>query len=95
MRSAALRIAAHARDPSFANLGGEHRAKPVPPEADGLMADADPTLRQEILDIAQGQRVSQYIITTRRITFGELLNIGSACSLSEPTHEPAIASHLL
>ena len=53
-----LRIAAHVRDPPLADLGGEHRAKPVPPEPHGLMADVDPALRQEILDIAQRQRVS-------------------------------------
>src|SRR5580692_2220967 len=51
-------IAAHVRDPPLADLGGDHRAKPVPPEPHGLMADVDPALRQEILDIAQRQRVS-------------------------------------
>ena len=50
---AALRIAVHVRDASLTNLGGEHRAKPVPPEPDGLVADVDPALGQQILDIAQ------------------------------------------
>src|SRR5208337_3333324 len=31
---------------------------PVPPKPDGLIADVDPTLGQEILDVAQRQRVS-------------------------------------
>src|SRR5208282_6104268 len=55
---APLRIVAHARDAPFADLGSEHWTKPVPPQADGLVAYVDATLRQEILDIAQRQRVS-------------------------------------
>ena len=53
-----LRIAAHVRDASLTDLGGEHRAKPVPPKPDGLVADVDPALGQQILDVAQRQRVS-------------------------------------
>ena len=53
-----LRIARHVRDASLTNLGGEHRAKPVPPEPDGLVADVDPALGQEILDVAKRQRES-------------------------------------
>jgi hypothetical protein len=48
-----LRIAAHMRHASLADLGGEHWAKPVPPEPDGLVADVDPALGQQILDVAQ------------------------------------------
>jgi hypothetical protein len=55
---APLRIAPHVRDASLPNLGGEHRTKPVPPEPDGLVADVDPALGQQILDVAQRQRVS-------------------------------------
>ena len=50
---APLRIAAHMRDASLADLDGEHWAKPVPPEPDGLMADVDPALGHQILDVAQ------------------------------------------
>src|SRR5271157_1941702 len=53
-----LRIAAHVRHPLLSDLSGEHRAKPVPPKPDRLMADVDPALGQEILDVAQRQRVS-------------------------------------
>src|SRR5437667_1800229 len=53
-----LNIAAHVRDAPLANLGGEHWTKPVPPEPDGLIADVDPALGQEILDVAQRQRES-------------------------------------
>jgi hypothetical protein len=45
------------RDPLLANLGGERRPKPIPPETYGLLADADPALGQEILYIPQRQRV--------------------------------------
>src|SRR5271156_6507577 len=55
---APLRIAAHVPDASLTNLGGEHRAKPVPPEPHSLVADVDSALDQQILDVAQRQRVS-------------------------------------
>ena len=55
---APLRMDAHLRDAPPADLGGEHRAEPVPPEPDGLVADVDPALGQQILDVAQRQRVS-------------------------------------
>jgi hypothetical protein len=67
---APLRIAAHVRDASLADLGNEHRAKPIPPEPDGLVADVDSALGRQILDVVQ--RLT-YIITTRRMTSGELL----------------------
>jgi hypothetical protein len=57
-----MRIAAHVRDASLANLGGEHRAKSVPTEPDGLVA------------FRSDNGYLTYIITTRRMTFGELLN---------------------
>jgi hypothetical protein len=44
--------------PFAPNLGGEHRAKSVPPEPDCLVADVDPTLDQQILDVPQRQRKS-------------------------------------
>jgi hypothetical protein len=50
-----LRIAAHVRDASPTDLGGEHRAKPVPPEPDGLVADVDPALGQQIFDVSKRQ----------------------------------------
>src|SRR5271156_6834183 len=55
---APLRIAAHVRDASIADLRGEHRAKPVPPEPDRLMADVDPAFGQQILDVAQREWIS-------------------------------------
>ncbi len=49
---------AHAVDPLASNLGGKHRAKSVPPEPHGFMADLDAALMQEVLDVAQRQRVA-------------------------------------
>ena len=49
---------AHSLDPFAPDLGGEHRAEPVPPEPHGLMADLDAALVQEVLDVAQRERVS-------------------------------------
>ena len=37
------------------------------------MADIDAALGQQILDVAQRQRDRTYIMTTRRMTSGELL----------------------
>ncbi len=45
------------RYPLLTDLGSEHRAKPVPPKPDCLVADVDPALGQKILDVAQRQRV--------------------------------------
>src|SRR6185437_6258786 len=43
-----------------ASSGSQRRTldRPVPPEPDGLVADVDPALSQEILHVAHGQRVS-------------------------------------
>ena len=57
----------------LANLGGEHWAKPVPPEPDGLMVDVDPALGQRSSTLRSDSGYLTYIITTRRMTSGELL----------------------
>ena len=36
-------------NPPFPDLGGEHRAEPVPPKPHRLMADVDATLMQQVL----------------------------------------------
>ena len=56
---------------AFPDLCGEHRTEPVPPETNGFMADIDATLKQQILNLSQRERM--YIITVRRIISGELL----------------------
>ena len=46
----------HPFGPFPPNLGGEHRAETVPPEAHRLVADIDPALVQTVLDVPQLQR---------------------------------------
>ncbi len=53
------------------DLRGEHRTEPVPPKPHDFVADIDTALEQEIFYLPKRQRI--YIITTRRITSGELL----------------------
>ena len=48
-------VAPHPVDPLLADLGGEHRAEPVPPKPHRLLADVDATLEQQVLDVAQRQ----------------------------------------
>src|SRR5271170_3827769 len=50
--------AAQMRNPLLSDLCREHRAKSVPPKSDSLMADVDPALGQQILNVAQRQWVS-------------------------------------
>jgi len=40
-------------DTALSDLGGEHRTEPKPPKPNGLEADADPKLAQEILHISE------------------------------------------
>ena len=40
------------------DLSGEHRSEPVPPEPHRLVADIDTTLEQQVLDLAQRQRIA-------------------------------------
>jgi hypothetical protein len=70
---APLGIAAHVHDASLANLGGEHRAKPATREPDGLVADVDPALANRSSTLRTDSEYRTYIITTRRMTSGELL----------------------
>jgi hypothetical protein len=49
--------AAQMRNSLLSDLCREHRAKPVPSKSAGLMADVDPELGQEILDVSQRQWV--------------------------------------
>lgn len=52
----AVLTGAPAVDARPANLGGEHRAKPVPPVSYGLVADLETTLVQKVLDVSERQR---------------------------------------
>jgi hypothetical protein len=44
-----LRIPARVRYSLLSDLGSKHRAKPVPPKPDRLMADVDPSLGERII----------------------------------------------
>jgi hypothetical protein len=64
---------AQKRNPVLSDLCRRHRAKPVPPEPDSLMADVDPALGQEKSSTFRSDSgYRTYIIATRRITSGEL-----------------------
>ena len=41
----------------FPDLRGKHRADPVPPKSDRLVADVDATLKQQVLDLARRRRI--------------------------------------
>jgi len=51
-----IRLGMQSVDLIFANLGGEHRAKPVPPEPHGFMADPYAVLMQMICHIPRRER---------------------------------------
>jgi hypothetical protein len=61
------------RNPVLSDLCREHRAKPVPPKSDGLMADVVPRSAKRSSTFRSDSGYRTYIITTRRITSGELL----------------------
>lgn len=48
-----LRKQSHPRRPLASEIGREHRANPVPPEQDRLVADVDAALLQQVLDVSQ------------------------------------------
>jgi hypothetical protein len=50
------------------------------------MTDVDPAHGQEILDVAQRERVLTYIITTRRVTSGELLKYRNGLFMARAYH---------
>ena len=49
--------AAHARDALPTNVAGEQRPKPVPPHPHCLVANVDPSLEQQVLDVPEAERV--------------------------------------
>src|SRR5580700_10218353 len=70
---AQLRIGSHLHDLPLSDLGGEYRPKPVPPNrmVSWLMSIPRSAKRSSTLRSDSGYLT--YIITTRRITSGELL----------------------
>ena len=49
-------MAAHSRYSLAPDIGCEHRTEAIPPEPHRLMADVDPSLEQQVFDIAQRKR---------------------------------------
>ena len=45
-------------NPPLPDLRGKHRTEPVPPEPYRLVADIDTALEQQVLDLAQRQRIT-------------------------------------
>src|SRR5208337_2830204 len=85
-----LGIAAHVRDPLLSDLGGKHRAKPIPPKPDRLMADVDPPLGQGILDVAQGLKLPQPK-TVRKIALTMPVRVLKSMARKEPVAKIAKA----
>ena len=56
--SSPMAKALHPADALSANVAGEQRAEPLPPEPDCLMANIDPALEQQVFDVPQRQRVA-------------------------------------
>jgi hypothetical protein len=52
---APVAIARKVSNPTSSNLACEHRAKTVPPKPHRLVADVDPALEQQVLDVSQAQ----------------------------------------
>ena len=59
----------------FPDLCGEHRAEPVPPEPYRLVADIDTALEQQVLDLAQRQRVPDIHHHREANDFGRTIEI--------------------
>ena len=53
-----MRVSPHRDNTLLSDLGRKHRPEPVPPQPHRFMADVDATLRQQVLDVAQGQWVA-------------------------------------
>jgi hypothetical protein len=48
-----VRVSTNSANPVSSDLGGEHRAKSVPPEPDRFVADLDAALMQEVLHVSK------------------------------------------
>ena len=59
----------------FPDLCGEHRAEPVPPEPYRLVADINTALEQQVLDLAQRQRLPDIHHHREANDFGRTIEI--------------------
>jgi hypothetical protein len=71
------------RNPLLSDLCREHRAEPLPPKSDGLMADVDPALRQEILDVSRRQWVPHVHHCDRTDYFWRAIEISERAAMAQ------------
>jgi hypothetical protein len=74
-------------DASFADLGGEHRGKPVPPEPDVSWLMSIPRFAKRSSAFPSDSGYLTYIITTRRMTSGELLKYRNGLLMARALHD--------
>lgn len=65
--------AAHPAGTLLADIAGEHRPEPIPPQPHCLVADVDPPLEQQVLHVPNDRGKRTYISTTNWITSGDEL----------------------
>jgi hypothetical protein len=68
-----MRKASHPRHPLATDVAREHRTEPLPPVANGFVADIDAPSAEQVFDVPQLSENRTYIITTGRITSGDEL----------------------
>jgi len=74
----------------FPDLRGAHRAEPVSPEPHRLVADIDTALEQQVLDLAQRQRVPDIHHHRQASDFGRTIEIAEWISHpTRPRTDPA------
>jgi hypothetical protein len=83
----ALRIAAQMREASLADFGANIGPNRFPPNR----TDVDPALGSRSSTLRSDSGYLTYIITTRPMTYGELLKYRKGCSWYEATTTPASA----
>jgi hypothetical protein len=81
---APLDEAAQMNDPPLPDLPRKHWAKPVRLESDGLVADIDPALGHEVLDVAAATAAISRTSLPRRMA--NCQNIGMGCSWHEASY---------
>ena len=59
----------------ISDLSGEHQTEPVPPKPEGLVAYIDTALKQQVFDLAQGQRVPDIHHHREANDFGQTIEI--------------------
>ena len=70
------------------DLSCEQRTEPVPPVANGFMADINTSLKQEIFTWRKESGKRMYIMTARRMTSGDVLKYLKGFVMSESYETP-------